>query len=81
MSEGIPLSDREQRLFLVFKQAIEDERRAQETYKEAMTITDDPILLNVFKTLYEDEARHEREMARRYEQFKRRYASGAEGSA
>lgn len=77
MSEEIPFSETEQRLFLVFKQAIEDERRAQETYKEAMTITDDPMLLAVFQTLYEDEVRHEREMVRRYEQFKQRTQSSA----
>jgi rubrerythrin len=60
----------EQRLFLMFKQAIEDERRAQETYKEAMGITEDRLLVEVFRSLYEDEVRHERELVQRYEQFK-----------
>ena len=62
--------NQEQRLFLMFKQAIDDERRAQETYKEAMGITEDRLLVEVFRGLYEDEVRHERELVRRYEQFK-----------
>ncbi len=64
--------DRQQRLFIMFKQAIEDERRAQETYREAMGITEDRLLVEVFKSLYDDEVRHEGELVRRYEQFKAR---------
>ncbi len=64
--------NQEQRLFIMFKQAIEDERRAQETYKEAMGITEDQLLVEVFKSLYDDEVRHERELLHRYETFKAR---------
>ena len=62
--------DAAQRLFLMFRQAIEDERRAQETYREAMGITEDALLVEVFRSLYQDEVRHEQELLRRYEQFK-----------
>jgi rubrerythrin len=67
--------NQEQRLFLMFKQAIDDERRAQETYKEAMGITEDRILVEVFQSLYDDEVRHEQELVRRYEGFKARLGS------
>lgn len=75
MHDGGILSEREQRLLLVFRQAIEDERRAQDTYAEALTITDDPMLLAVFAALRDDEARHERELASRYSEFKQRFLS------
>jgi rubrerythrin len=66
------MSEDHQRLFLVFRQALEDERRAQETYTEAMGITEDQALIEVFRTLLEDERRHERELLSRYEDFKAR---------
>jgi hypothetical protein len=57
-------------LVLVFRQTLEDERRAQETYTEATGITEDEALVEVFRTLLEDEVRHERELFTRYEKFK-----------
>jgi rubrerythrin len=73
MNEQIPPEEEENRLFLVFRQAIEDERRAQETYREAMTITEDPILVAVFKLLYAEEVGHERKLMKTYNEFKKRY--------
>jgi rubrerythrin len=73
VSEKLSPAEKERRLFLVFKQAIEDERRAQEVYREAMTITDDPVLLKAFRSLLKDEVRHEQEMTEKYNEFKRRY--------
>lgn len=64
------MSEAHQRLFLIFRQALEDERRAQETYAEALGITEDRDLRAVFTTLLADERRHERELLARYEEFK-----------
>lgn len=69
---SVEMPDQHQRLFLIFKQAIDDERRAQEMYTEAADITDDPVLHQVFVTLLKDEQRHEQEMVRRYEEFRTR---------
>ena len=77
MDQEETLSEKEQRLLIVFRQAIEDERRAQETYSEALTITDDPMLLAVFTALRDDEARHEQELTERYAAFKQRFLSSA----
>jgi rubrerythrin len=59
-----------ERIFIIFKQAIEDERQAQVTYAEALGITEDPILRDLFRTLLADERRHEEVLLRRCAEFK-----------
>ncbi len=65
------LPERVERLFLLFKAAVEDERKAQAMYKEAIGLCDDEITREALEGLYADEVRHERELVERYNTMRR----------
>jgi rubrerythrin len=59
------------RLFLLFKRAVEDERRAQAMYKEAIGLCDDEATRITLEGLYADEVRHEGELIEQYNTLRR----------
>ena len=65
------LPERVEKLFSVFREAIDDERAAQKVYLQAMELCDDDIMRNAFEALYQDEARHEKELKARYSEMRR----------
>lgn len=73
MSEPRAMTEKERKLFAIFRSAIQAERDAQAMYQEAMDLCEDPMLKAVFKGFKEDEARHEKGVLARYHQFKTDY--------
>jgi rubrerythrin len=71
MENHIP--DNVSKLFLLFKQAVEDERRAQIMYKEAMDLCEDDSTREILEELYEDEVRHEHKLLERYNALRREH--------
>ena len=49
-----PLPEKVQKLFLIFKQAVEDERNAQVMYKKAAELCEDEMCREVFEGFYSD---------------------------
>jgi rubrerythrin len=72
--ESFPMDEaaksRTRRLFEIFKMAVEDERRAQRQYKEALSLCDDPDTARLLEQLYEDEVRHEQDLMERYNELR-----------
>lgn len=64
MSTG--MSEKQEQLFLLFKKAIESERKAQEMYKTAKGLVEDNDLKDVLEGFYQDEVRHERKLMDQY---------------
>lgn len=60
------------RLYLIFRTAIDEEKKAQKMYKDAMEICQDDALREVLEGFYEDEVRHEYELMEQYEKLRRR---------
>ncbi len=65
------LPEKVEQLFLLFKAAVEDERKAQAMYQEAIGLCDDAITKKALEVLYADEVRHERELVERYNALRR----------
>ncbi len=65
------LPEKVEQLFLLFKAAVEDERKAQAMYQEAIGLCDDAITKKALEGLYSDEVRHERELVERYNSLRR----------
>ena len=64
--------EKDRKLFMFFKRAVEAEREAQKMYKDAIRFCRDPELADVLQAFYEDEVRHEKEVVTRYNALKRR---------
>ena len=71
-----PMSQRERKLFGVFKRAVAAERQAQAIYKEAIAYCDDPRLTIILQSFHDDECRHEKEVIGRYQQFRKDFEAG-----
>jgi rubrerythrin len=56
----------EERLFEIFKIAVQDERKAQRLYAVALGLCTDPSLRPVLQGLIHDELRHEQILIERY---------------
>ena len=72
MSES--MSERQERLFLLFKSAIDSERKAQDMYKMAMELTDDEDFKEILEGFYKDELRHERKLMDQYNKTIREFS-------
>jgi rubrerythrin len=59
-------TENEGRLFELFKTAVQDERKAQRVYAQALSLCADPSLRMVLQGLIDDEARHEQILIERY---------------
>jgi rubrerythrin len=73
MSEPRAMTEKEKKLFAIFRSAIQAERDAQAMYQGAIDLCEDPMLRAVFQGFKEDEARHEKGVLARYHQFKMDY--------
>jgi rubrerythrin len=60
------MDDRKEKLFNIFKQAVEDERRAQEMYGEAIALCEDPEMIRILEKLRRDEVSHEKSLVEQY---------------
>jgi rubrerythrin len=60
------MDDRKEELFDIFKQAVEDERRAQEMYGEAIGLCEDPEMIRILEKLRRDEVSHEKSLVEQY---------------
>ena len=64
MPEG--MSEKQEKIFMLFKSAIDAERKAQDMYKKAMELTDDEEFKEILEGFYQDEVRHERKLMNQY---------------
>ena len=71
MSEEVP--ERVRELFLLFKRAVEDERRAQKVYEDAMRLCEDAELLKVLEEFYRQEVIHEKTLIQHYNRLRTEY--------
>ena len=68
------MSEQTEKLFLLFKSAIDAERKAQDMYKKAMELTDDEEFKEVLEGFYQDEVRHERKLMDQYNMITREFS-------
>ena len=63
-------------LFYIFRAAIDDEKRAQRRYKEAIKLTEDrPELSSVFVEILREEQNHEKRLVSLYKKHKAEFES------
>ena len=67
------MSEKQEKLFLIFKSAADSERKAQDMYLRARELTDNEDLIMVLKGFYRDEVRHERKLMDRYNMLTREF--------
>jgi len=72
MPEG--MSEKQEKIFMLFKSAIDAERKAQNMYKKAMELTDDEEFREVLDGFYQDEVRHERKLMDQYNKITREFS-------
>ena len=61
-------------LFFIFRSAIEDEKRAQDRYREGMrAAADDPELQQMFGLILHEEEQHERRLVEVYQRFRAKH--------
>ena len=61
------------KLFLIFKDAIDGERKAQVLYQKAIRLCEDEFLKKILESFYQDECRHEQELMDRYNKIRTEY--------
>jgi rubrerythrin len=71
MREKLP--ERVEQLFRVFKMAVEEERKAQVMYKEAIALCQDEVTRVALQGLHDDEVRHERKIIERYNALRQQH--------
>ena len=72
MSAG--MSEKQKKLFLLFKSAVDSESKAQDMYLRARELTENEDLIMVLKGFYQDEVRHERKLMDRYKMMTREFS-------
>ena len=70
---GRVLPGKVERLFMLFRTAVESEREAQAMYKEAIGLCQDTVTCAALRGLLDDEVRHEREIIARYNALRTKY--------
>jgi hypothetical protein len=60
------LSERQEKLLVLFKSAIEREREAQKAYSEMLPINDDPTIKRIIEAFIRQEQQHEETLMRMY---------------
>jgi rubrerythrin len=76
-------TEREAKLFMLFKQAVEGEQAAQKLYHEARALCDDPQLAAVLERFEKQEQEHEQFLQQQYKHLKAEFlavASAEDGS-
>jgi rubrerythrin len=77
MQDSQQSENSEQKLFVLFKEAIQAEQRAQRLYREAEDLCQEPILRGVLHELYEEEVRHEQTLLEHYNELRKKYGTDA----
>jgi rubrerythrin len=72
MPEG--MSEHQERFFLMFKSAIDSERKAQDIYQKSMELTDDEEFREVLDGFYQDEEPHEWKLMDQYNKINREFS-------
>jgi len=67
------MPEKTRRLFLIFKDAVQRERDAQNIYKQAAELCEDKALKELLEGFCKDEARHEKALLERYNRLRKRY--------
>ena len=67
------MSEKQEQLFMLFKSAIDSERKAQDMYKRAKELVDDEKLKEILEGFYQDEVRHERKLMDQYNMMTREF--------
>lgn len=65
-----PLSERQEKLLVLFKDAIDREREAQQTYTAASRLCDDPEMKALVESFAKEEAHHEEVLMRVYRELR-----------
>ena len=65
------MSEKQKKLFLLFKSAVDSERKAQDMYLRARELTDNEDLITVLKGFCQDEMRHEQKLMDQYNMLTR----------
>ena len=60
------LSERQEKLLVLFKAAIDSEKEAQESYRTMLSLADDPIIKRVIEGLLREEMQHEKKLLQIY---------------
>lgn len=58
------------KLFMLFKEAVESERKAQKMYQNLILACSDPQIKEILEGFLKDEIRHEQEVIKRYNELK-----------
>jgi rubrerythrin len=61
-----PLTEKQEKFFVLFRQAIEGERAAQNLYAEMLANCEDPAFREIIKTLIDVEKEHEEALIAKY---------------
>ena len=69
-------TERVEKLFQLFKRAVEQERKSQAMYREAIELCEDELSRTVLQDLHDDEVRHEQAIVERYNKLRRDYDLG-----
>jgi rubrerythrin len=67
------MPEKTRRLFLIFKDAVQRERDAQNIYKQAAELCEDKALKGLLEGFCRDEARHEKALLQRYNGLRKSY--------
>jgi rubrerythrin len=67
------MPEKTRQLFLIFKDAVERERDAQNVYKQAAELCEDKALKELLEGFRKDEARHEKALLQRYIRLRKKY--------
>jgi rubrerythrin len=65
-----PLSEKIERLLILFKQAIDGERDAQKLYSEMLANCEDPELRTIIESFLDAEHSHEKALLERYKNLR-----------
>ena len=65
------LTEKQEKLLVLFKDAIEKEREAQEAYAEMLLIADEPTLKSLIESFIEQEKRHEEILTKKYAELRK----------
>ncbi len=61
----------DKKLFLLFKRAVDSERKAQSMYKEILSCLGDKDLIKIFEGFLKDEEMHEKKVIEEYNRLKK----------
>ena len=76
MSAEVP--EKVKRLFILFKKAVEEERKAQRMYEDAMLLCEDAELAKILETFRKQEIHHEEVITQQYNHLRKGYGMESE---